>query len=307
MPKRHQSVLSIPGRHTAPSRARSRFNALKHGVLAAAAVLGDESPQEYAELVAELARVLQPEGRLEEALVEKIASTLWRYRRLLQSESAEISALRLHEGKTLLDDIRSQMFAGGMSSGSLQWAILTRNVPALLADLEDLKRLAHRVSDEGLDWERDRETLERIFGKRTAREKPILQSEDAPDPEVPSLHVAAEPDATILGTYLQLVRESEGQGRAARREAAEQLAGKLLDMVSAIEPDAHAAVERSRRHSELRRIRALVPPDKAAEKLIRYEAHLDRVLDRALTQLERLQRLRRGQPVPPPLKVELSR
>ena len=42
------------------------------------------------------------------------------------------------------------------------------------------------------------------------------------------------------------------------------------------------------------------------DRLLRYEAALDRSFDRTLTQLERLQRTRRGHPVPPPLKVDIS-
>ncbi|MFY9584304.1 MAG: hypothetical protein WAR21_07430 [Candidatus Acidiferrales bacterium] len=42
------------------------------------------------------------------------------------------------------------------------------------------------------------------------------------------------------------------------------------------------------------------------ELLLRYETSLERQFDRILTQLERLQRMRLGQPVPPPVKVELS-
>jgi hypothetical protein len=40
--------------------------------------------------------------------------------------------------------------------------------------------------------------------------------------------------------------------------------------------------------------------------LIHFESHLNRVIDRALIQLERLQRMRQNQPVPPSLKIELS-
>jgi hypothetical protein len=40
--------------------------------------------------------------------------------------------------------------------------------------------------------------------------------------------------------------------------------------------------------------------------LARYEAALDRQLYRALNALERFQRLRAGQPVPPPLDVNLT-
>jgi hypothetical protein len=45
-----------------------------------------------------------------------------------------------------------------------------------------------------------------------------------------------------------------------------------------------------------------LPPADASDKLLRYEAHLDRQLYRAMDQLERLQRQRRGENVPPPLK-----
>ena len=42
-----------------------------------------------------------------------------------------------------------------------------------------------------------------------------------------------------------------------------------------------------------------LPPADATDKLLRYEAHLDRQLYRAMDQLERLQRQRRGENVPP--------
>ena len=42
------------------------------------------------------------------------------------------------------------------------------------------------------------------------------------------------------------------------------------------------------------------------ELLLRYEASLERSIDRTLTQLERLQRMRLGLAVPAPLKVEIA-
>jgi hypothetical protein len=50
-----------------------------------------------------------------------------------------------------------------------------------------------------------------------------------------------------------------------------------------------------------------LPPVEATDKLLRYEAHLDRQLYRAMDQLERLQRQRRGETVPPPLSINLGR
>jgi hypothetical protein len=46
-----------------------------------------------------------------------------------------------------------------------------------------------------------------------------------------------------------------------------------------------------------------LPPADTTNKLLRYEAHLDRQLYRAMDQLERLQRQRRGENVPPPLNI----
>lgn len=50
-----------------------------------------------------------------------------------------------------------------------------------------------------------------------------------------------------------------------------------------------------------------LPSADATDKLLRYEAHLDRQLYRAMDQLERLQRQRRGENVPPRLNVNLGR
>jgi hypothetical protein len=50
-----------------------------------------------------------------------------------------------------------------------------------------------------------------------------------------------------------------------------------------------------------------LPPADATDKLLRYEAHLDRQLYRAMDQLERVQRQRGGENVPPPLTINLGK
>ncbi len=49
-----------------------------------------------------------------------------------------------------------------------------------------------------------------------------------------------------------------------------------------------------------------LPKAPELDRLLRYEASLERSFDRTLSQLERLQRMRAGQAVPPELKVRLS-
>ena len=78
------------GPRTQRGKQKSSRNATKHGVFSKVITLESESKAEYEELLAGLRETLQPKGALEELLVEKLATTVWRLRRLLLAESAEI-------------------------------------------------------------------------------------------------------------------------------------------------------------------------------------------------------------------------
>jgi hypothetical protein len=52
-------------------------------------------------------------------------------------------------------------------------------------------------------------------------------------------------------------------------------------------------------------LRRKVPVSERLEVLMRYEASLERAFDRALSQYERMQRLRRGQPIAPRIDVNV--
>jgi hypothetical protein len=66
----------------------------------------------------------------------------------------------------------------------------------------------------------------------------------------------------------------------------------------------HASIESER--AKLDVLRRAVPEPARLDRLLRYEASLERAFDRALNQLERIQRLRRGQPVAPRIDVTVS-
>src|SRR5262249_28753306 len=87
-------ALLIPratGPRTPLGKERSKRNALKHGVFSTVVVLKDESRTQFDALLVALRNDLQPEGALEQLLVEKLATLFWRHRRLLNAEAAEIS------------------------------------------------------------------------------------------------------------------------------------------------------------------------------------------------------------------------
>jgi hypothetical protein len=51
---------------------------------------------------------------------------------------------------------------------------------------------------------------------------------------------------------------------------------------------------------------AIIPGPEISDRLMRYETHLSREIDRILNRLERLQRMRKGQPLPAPIGVSIS-
>jgi hypothetical protein len=51
---------------------------------------------------------------------------------------------------------------------------------------------------------------------------------------------------------------------------------------------------------------AVIPGPEVSDRLLRYETHLSREIDKTLNRLERLQRARRGESLPPRLEVDVS-
>jgi hypothetical protein len=100
------------GPRTEQGKQRASRNATKHGVLSKVVVLKGESRDEYEKLLTGLRETLQPEGTLEELLVEKLAALAWRHRRLLLAESAEI---RKNMGVCRVGSAGSRARRGGKS------------------------------------------------------------------------------------------------------------------------------------------------------------------------------------------------
>jgi hypothetical protein len=70
-------------------------NATRHGLLSSRLLLDDESPDEFDQLLSDLCDCLRPVGLVEATLVERIAVAIWRQRRLVQAETANLALGRL--------------------------------------------------------------------------------------------------------------------------------------------------------------------------------------------------------------------
>jgi len=98
--KQHQANIINAQQSTGPVTCEGKAivsrNAVKHGIFARDLVItsgdGREEIEEYRHLLEELSVDLQPRGKMEQLLVEKIAVNYWRLRRLVRYENGEISS-----------------------------------------------------------------------------------------------------------------------------------------------------------------------------------------------------------------------
>jgi CRISPR/Cas system-associated endonuclease Cas1 len=65
--------------------------------------------------------------------------------------------------------------------------------------------------------------------------------------------------------------------------------------------------EREDKEETAQQLANVLPAAAVLDKILRYESALERQLYRAMNQLERLQRRREGEEVPPPVTMQLSR
>lgn len=92
----HKNALKSTGPKTARGKAISSRNACKRGLidygdLIIRTHLTSEDSQEYEQLLSELRQELRPASQLQYILVERITNCLWRSRRILKAETAEIN------------------------------------------------------------------------------------------------------------------------------------------------------------------------------------------------------------------------
>jgi len=302
-PKKRRTVELAPGRATGPrtgrGKSKARTNALTHGIFAEAVAPWGESREEFDALWNGLRASCQPAGRLEELLVEKLAVLAWRTRRFLRAEAAEIDlatrAIRERDRDPTRDAIAIALGSG--STGLLMDAFLHRDPVRLGRALDAFKQLKEKIQKDGLDWDRDRTTLMLLGGWNEKKERWTLagDKQEPPDPE---------PCSLLAGTYRALLEAArDGKDPRARKELAEELDHQIRLFEPLYEQWVLAAADRR----DLELVAAQVPTGEAAERLQRYEASLERAFDRTLGQLERVQRQRLGQPVPPMVQVQLSR
>jgi hypothetical protein len=103
MTKRHaeanrRNAMRSTGPKTIAGRARSRMNALKHGLTAQEITVSEEEAAKFAAFCDDLIQDLAPIGTLEEELAQTVATSSWRLRRVPR---LEVSIITHHDESSL--------------------------------------------------------------------------------------------------------------------------------------------------------------------------------------------------------------
>lgn len=274
-----------PGPKTSRGKRLVSRNALRHGILVDAVVdmVHEERMEDFRELFTDLILEYEPQGRLEELLVERIATAFWKLKRVLQAEQGEIdkailaAADRLRSaaidksGKDFFEWI-AMVYQGKRGCDG---ETLIRNMKRTKEGIDVLSQLVSRVRNEleSTGSLPDRNLLQLIRGVDDATWHRFLDEKVLRDPK--------EKKEVMLSILDRHLAEFDWLREDIRKS----------DLFGT--------------DSEYRG--ASIPMGDAMDRILRYERHAERQLYRAMDQLERLQRRRRGESLPPPLKIEIER
>jgi hypothetical protein len=89
-----ENAKNSTGPKSKNGQAVASLNASRHGLFSSRLLLEGEDPAEFHELLADLQATLRPVGAVELGLVERIAVTMWRQRRLVRAEMATLHLAR---------------------------------------------------------------------------------------------------------------------------------------------------------------------------------------------------------------------
>ena len=286
---RENAKLST-GPKTGKGKSAVKWNALKHGLLAREVVIrtgdGEESRSEFETLLESLTDDLQPEGALEGMLVEKIAVCYWRLRRALRCEVGAIrGAADNLTFRTALNRIDGAKLAEGSSALGPAAAAMMRTTCGIDRVIYYLDSFLECVRENGHLAEPALEDLRKIFGVET----------DTFGYHVFFFNWAASKDGRKPGDSLPDAAQCK-----------EALVMLLSDEKKRLEVLREVLVEQEQMAEAATLLSLSLPVADLADKVLRYETAIERQMYRAMSQLERLQRQRRGEYTPPPINVELS-
>ena len=276
------------GPRTAEGRAVSKLNAFKHGILSKQVLVRGhafkESSRELDALHKRFWDDLKPVGPVEEMLVDQIVTAHWRLRRALMAESGQI-ALGVDSGhrKHGMDNTHPTLLW-------IKWRALGDPIHTMgQSSLGNalivgwLRELNSAVEAEGALTVAMVEDLNAKFGAKDSGLGRRLMNFCAKDGAAPG-----------------------GEDADCREQQKAGVLGFLKQQIRAFQYSEVECLKKELAEDEARKAVAMLPSAEVLEKIQRYETKLERQLFRAMAELERLQRRRKGENIPAPISVNVS-
>jgi len=305
----NRSNAKLGGVKTAEGKAVVKYNALKHGLLAKEAVIttgdGAEDPQEFNTLVEGLKTHYNPKGTIEEMLVEKIAVSYWRLRRACRYEAGLI--------KKALDTYqRDNLF-------KYKKNLIGERVGEKFDLVNQLKKDLKEHEDLLAEYEKDQKKILLAIKKGT----PLNAFYDEEkysylwweiSEQIEENHNTEE-DKTALSDYFDEMKPEEIHKEAMERfgytdQGILQEFSKCLKTLIDYEKEKVEVTkfELDKVLFTLERKPQLnaIPGENELNRLLRYETAIEKQFYKALNELERIQRMKRGELVPPPVNLDVS-
>lgn len=190
-----RNALMSTGPRSLAGKARSSMNAIKHGLTAPHAMLPGEDVNEFEGLRHAMFGSIRPEGALENQLVERIASLIWRLRRVQAFEVALFQWMAHYQAQqydgpndtttNLRNDPDGQPgpdLQDGLTVGRMFEALLSADLTNRLSRYETtMQRQLSLAMKELREFQRPRLEFEEMVGKERAKEKAKTRRIDPED------------------------------------------------------------------------------------------------------------------------------
>jgi len=286
----HESTKAS-GPRTIRGKRRSSQNSLKHGIFRTKDfLLPGESRAEYSALLKGLIDEYQPVGIVWSNYVEMLAATYWKMRRLVKAEHAEI--VEQIDFSHLESDVAQQAEAwdkvrkGGISPGIMR---PTRNPYVVNETKNMLKTLRNALETAGFESPgEDPWLLRKLFG--------------------------IDDDGAAPFGFFKIYRLYGKQAAEALKvndiAEVDRLKGIILESldgtIASLGEYEKGLFALSAMQNGFKVYQALISPHGDSDRFLRYWKFLSRELNNILSQLERFQRMRDGQPVPPAIRIHVD-
>jgi len=261
------------GPRTPQGKARSKLNALKHGMLFKGVLLKGEQSADYFALLNGLREDYQLQGKLAETLIENLAVLIWRRRRFMQAEVAAISEKIEFMQSEYLTNQRVQAWDYSRTATACGGLLKHIDNPEVIKEaIHTLRILRSILTSHGFDG--DLRFLKKLYG------------EDFDGGAAYGLPLFYE--VKREGHRLSENGDNQTADAISTRSAIKMIEPEI-ERLQALEKRLEAECEQKIAYKSSA---AIIPEQAVLDRLLRYETHLSREIGKTLDQLERLQQLR---------------